>query len=753
MFMREIPKILASHSSILDAEQFSALNTLLDGLEGHLAAAREEGRNLRIAVVGQMKAGKSSFLNAAFFGRDLLPKADTPMTAALTKIVHAPKAKAEVVFYSADDWDGIERRAAEYDASYVEVERQFSEEMQPQSPFGGSPFARRGGGTDPRPRPTPEQIRQRIPDAIKSSLELVEKVRQQRLNVRDHLGKTVILEDIGGADRLASALQDYVGSAGRFTAITKMSVLHVDDPRLEGLEIIDTPGFNDPVISRGQITCGFLGQCDVIFLLSSVSQFLTSADMSVLREQLPEAGIDDKAIFLIGSQRDMALRQDRGIAATAAKLAEKQPPAQRNAVRAAAMIQLLDRKLNEMASNTLDQHINQSDHDQKTRRILGAVRQTPPRSISSWAWMTAEHFDRLSDDDRYQLDQLCQATGYPFEPDSLRQLSNIPALRDELLKQRERKVELLAGKEQALLDGVRAGARERLTAMADELDSRSQRILTSDIGEIEKTEQDMLKRMNGGRAKLEDVFDQQFVKASQQFAQLKTEIRGHAQSYKVSAQRETKTESYEVSTSSWYKPWSWGSSETRYKEVVTVYASAQDAIEQVEGFAQKTAVSLQQAIVDCVDLDGLRCNVSRAAMSLFDAGDAGFDVDLMLAEVNKSLRRLTIPDVAFGNKDYSQMISRSFGCGRVSENQIGGLRDAQRDAIAAIIADLGSEVDAKVKLIGASLEKTATTFVSDMTRDIQSGLTRLREDIRNREQAVREIGAARDAVQQALAAL
>lgn len=65
--------------------------------------------------------------------------------------------------------------------------------------------------------------------------------RRKGLDVHDYLGKTEVLDVAGGAENLAYALQEYVGSGGRFTAITKMSVLHVDDKRLQGLEIIDTP--------------------------------------------------------------------------------------------------------------------------------------------------------------------------------------------------------------------------------------------------------------------------------------------------------------------------------------------------------------------------------------------------------------------------------------------------------------------------------------------------------------------------------
>ncbi len=41
---------------------------------------------LSIGVVGQMKVGKSTLINALIFGEELLPTSEIPMTAALTYI-------------------------------------------------------------------------------------------------------------------------------------------------------------------------------------------------------------------------------------------------------------------------------------------------------------------------------------------------------------------------------------------------------------------------------------------------------------------------------------------------------------------------------------------------------------------------------------------------------------------------------------------------------------------------------------------
>ena len=72
---------------------------------------------LRLGVVGQVKAGKSSFLNSLIFeGEDVLPKAATPMTAGLTVIEYGEENEFEIEFYNASEWAFFEDRAKEYDS-------------------------------------------------------------------------------------------------------------------------------------------------------------------------------------------------------------------------------------------------------------------------------------------------------------------------------------------------------------------------------------------------------------------------------------------------------------------------------------------------------------------------------------------------------------------------------------------------------------------------------------------------------------
>lgn len=73
-------------------------------LEKTLQEMQAEDRDLKVGIIGRVKAGKSSLLNALIFeGVEVLPKAATPMTASLTILKYANTLSAEVEFYSPKD--------------------------------------------------------------------------------------------------------------------------------------------------------------------------------------------------------------------------------------------------------------------------------------------------------------------------------------------------------------------------------------------------------------------------------------------------------------------------------------------------------------------------------------------------------------------------------------------------------------------------------------------------------------------------
>lgn len=417
----------------------------------------------------------------------------------------------------------------------------------------------------------------------------------------------------------------------------------------------------------------------------------------------------------------------------------KLPPEQRAAGTVAAMIHVLRKHMNNQTQQIMQDYLRKPELDDGSRRILEALKKRDPLYISAWCATIAEKFDRLSADDREQLQALCQVTGFEFKPDSLLELSHIKAVRQAVLDQRHIKEELLQGKERLLQEGAALGIKDKLDKLLADVKMRVERINNGDIARLQAQQKDSQKRILQGRGKLEAVFDTCLCKVQSDFALLKTEVRSAAMNCRVESKRETHTSSYEVSTSRWWNPFSWGRTETRYEDVVTIYASAHDAIEKVERFALDTRRDLQRTIMSVVNVQALRLQVGQAAMSLFDTGNADFDGELMMMEVEKSLRRISIPEVDFGDKDYSAMISGKFSSDRVSESQIDGLRTAQQEAVQAVMRDLEAAVNAKMAEISGQLTTTGKTFVDTLIKDLETGLGKLCEDINNKEQVLKAL--------------
>lgn len=131
---QKLHNVLTQFKADLSSNDLLELETFFKDYENNIQFSIESGRNLRIAIVGQMKAGKSSFLNALLFPVDVLPKAATPMTAALTKIAYAPKPYVEIEFYSHADWQQIEENAQEYTRQYLEKESELLQQAQASQP-------------------------------------------------------------------------------------------------------------------------------------------------------------------------------------------------------------------------------------------------------------------------------------------------------------------------------------------------------------------------------------------------------------------------------------------------------------------------------------------------------------------------------------------------------------------------------------------------------------------------------------------
>lgn len=248
-----------------------------------------EGKILKIGVVGQVKAGKSSFLNSLMFnGEDVLPKASTPMTAGLTILEYGDSNFFEVEYYDEKEWSEF----VELDKQYLKVES----EVRSNKDFEGAPnnFILK-------------EVQKRTNDTQQSAHELVIRCGA---GARSKVGKGAESVPFTGVNGLQTRLNEYVGAEGQYTSVVKSLYIHLNDDRLKDIRIVDTPGVNDPITSREARTHQFLHSCHGVFFLSSASRFFDSKDMSFMNTRIGNKGVG--TVVLLASKYDSVL-QDLGL--------------------------------------------------------------------------------------------------------------------------------------------------------------------------------------------------------------------------------------------------------------------------------------------------------------------------------------------------------------------------------------------------------------------------------------------------------
>ncbi|HEX7764986.1 MAG TPA: hypothetical protein VF433_15435, partial [Cellvibrio sp.] len=106
-------------------------------------------------------------------------------------------------------------------------------------------------------------------------------------------------------NELVEQLKSYVGAGGDFMPFTKIVHVYMPLESLRDIRVIDTPGTNDPVISREERTIALLKSCDVVFVISPAGQFLNEDDLELLNRITLKEGVQE--LTLVASQVDSQL--------------------------------------------------------------------------------------------------------------------------------------------------------------------------------------------------------------------------------------------------------------------------------------------------------------------------------------------------------------------------------------------------------------------------------------------------------------
>ncbi|WQS03022.1 dynamin family protein [Helicobacter pylori] len=329
-----VEKVIKEQGLQEKAGPFISENAVIktEELEKTIKGMQAENRGLKVGIIGRVKAGKSSLLNALIFeGKDVLPKAATPMTASLTILKYAQSLSAEAQFYDEKDIEELKRDHERYEKKFKDIvseEKKKLEEKQ-QGPLNkakekSKEVAKKMGQVvkgmirinksdeeAPKERTlSDEEILKRaqkiaetkLKDTrLKASHDQFERIKKSGIK-HSHLDPHIHAKSL---EELSKTLKDYVSPEGKYTPYTNAVQISLNNPNLKDLEIIDTPGVNDPIVSREARTKALLKECDVVFMISPSNQFLTKNDKDLFDRVSNKEGIQE--IYCVASQADSAV--------------------------------------------------------------------------------------------------------------------------------------------------------------------------------------------------------------------------------------------------------------------------------------------------------------------------------------------------------------------------------------------------------------------------------------------------------------
>lgn len=713
---------------LFDTKNLERFRLQLRGLEHNIRLSEETGRKLVIGVVGDVKAGKSSLLNALLFnGEDLLPKASTPMTASLTKLSYGEKPQATVFFYTCEDWDEIRKKSSDYDERLIEGYQKYCEKLKNDAHRTNNILTKDIRDICKTPKvelPSMEEYETKIfrgtfnDEYMKSAKELTQMVKGNE-EILEKLGTSERL-DANTEDTLKEKLKEYVGAKAKYTPIVNYVELCLPKDCLQELEIFDTPGLNDPIISRGEQTKTFLRGCDVALLLSRCVQFMPESTVKLMAQRMPRSGVQD--ILVIGSQFDNGLASYKG------------------------------KKFNikEAYQKSCMTYINSFNSSLKTARdiypdleaILERFQRHKPIFVSAMCESAARKLKKnrpLTDEEELMKANLSMLDGFQWNEEFLVFLSGMGKLHDALDDVRLHKEETIARKNANFLDQAKFAMKSLIEQIQQYVLLRKKTLKEIDEDNPARLADkfEALKEiLASSRTKLSALFQIAGNNAEKSAIDITSQIISEENNYthfKVEAKTHNETRSYD-------EGW-WIFKRTTYRDytVTTYHARRSDVAENLEKFYSKCMSIINAHFSSLFSRDKLRQDVKEIVLRAFQAGGGKYDEGEVLTRLDVLFSEIEIPklaEISLGR--YMDRLDARCPEATVINDDIDRLADGQMRLLGEMATEFQEKVNNNINSLKNSMREQACSFADSLVERLESEQNILMNQLQTKEQALKD---------------
>lgn len=212
--------------------------------------------NLQIAIVGTIKAGKSTFINA-LFEENIASTDVTPETASLTKFKYSPQNKLLVKFYTREEWRKL----------WESVEK--SEEKTKSNIF-----------------------REEFESSGAKNIE------------NNYLGKSDEKSELSNIEDLKKKVKEYTSKNSKIHYFVKELTVYLNNDNMpKDVTIVDTPGLDDVVDYRSNITKEYIKRANAVIVCVDSSS-LRNDEYLTITKVFENVGDDMYKVMILGTQID-----------------------------------------------------------------------------------------------------------------------------------------------------------------------------------------------------------------------------------------------------------------------------------------------------------------------------------------------------------------------------------------------------------------------------------------------------------------
>lgn len=663
-------------------EDISELQRLVSNFKKKTEDFYRTDRMLNIGVIGQVKAGKSTFLNTLLFdGKEVLPKAPTPKTATLTKMEYSDKDIIQIEYYSKEEWEVLEENAC------VDLEDEI----------------------------------------YTSAREIIEMVRRNGVDPVPYLEKGKDILEYESYDALVSGLNNYVGEDGKYTPIVKAVTLYLNKEEFKGLSIVDTPGLNDPIASRTIRTKEFMEVCDVVFFLSPSTGFLDKSDWILLSSQLPQKGV--KKLVLIASRYDSGVRdvlrkqEEDDIFGDDENTTDNVPKACR----------IVKKKLTKRAKAKVEEFVEDLEARESSPELIEVIRQcAKPIMISSLAYnMIGKAESEFTKEEKNMYSAIRQfSTDMDSDLNLLGNFDEVKALFREVVTEKEH---IFEAKAKGFIPDAVEELRNLLLSYQDKTNQRIKLLEGNEKEQLLEQKKLIESQMNNIKADIAAVFGELNAKIESEKAVGIRELRDSSKDYLNIRERtgsKTSTGSYTTGHLFWKKTHVY-----TYEEHYS-YCIAADAIENLKKYALEASNQVEEVFSEAMQMKEVKRKLLNVVVNNFDMGSEKYDSSLFRIMVEETISRIEFPVFDMDISDAMSGIAGKFNGELTSAQEKTELSTALSKAISNIYGELCDRLEKEVKSFETKMSAISQKVEESLLNNITEEFGNLISQCENKENEI-----------------